>query len=264
LELIVVDNGSEEAETLALFEELKRDRRVRILPAPGPFNFSTLNNLAARAAKGSLLLLLNNDIGVREPGWLKAMVVHAVRSNVGAVGAKLLYPDGAVQHAGVVLGVGEPPPVAGHPGAGYPGDSSGYFGWLSLARNVSAVTAACLLLRRAVFEEVGGLDEVKLKVAFNDVDLCLKIRAAGYDIVWTPQATLDHYESASRGADVEPETWARFQSEIRAMRERWGDTLDQDPFYSPLLNTRVSNFEPAAPPKRVPPWKSRKGERPPA
>jgi O-antigen biosynthesis protein len=255
LELIVVDNGSEEAATHALFEELREDPRVRILDAAGPFNFSALNNRAAAEAGGEVLLLLNNDIEVTEPGWLFEMVAHAARPNVGAVGARLLFPDRALQHAGVILGVGGEPPVAGHLGYLAPGDNPGYYGHLALTRNVSAVTAACMVLRKAVFEEVGGFDEEALPVAFNDVDLCLKIRAAGYDVVWTPFAELIHHESATRGLDEAAEKQARFQREIALMRTRWGDALDNDPFYGPLFDRRASDYRLASPPRRVPPWK---------
>ncbi len=253
LELIVVDNGSVEPETRTLFERLAADPRVRILSAPGPFNFSALNNRAVAEAKGEVLLLLNNDISMIEPGWLDELVAHAVRPNVGAVGARLLFPDGRLQHGGVALGLGG---VAGHVGYLHPGDNHGYYKHLGTTRNVSAVTAACMALRRAVFEEVGGFDETKLKVAFNDVDLCLKIRRAGYDIVWTPHAELYHHESASRGEDRAPADRARFDSEVAVMRERWGEMLQTDPFYGPLFDRRRSDFALASPPARKPPWKA--------
>lgn len=254
LELIIVDNGSEEAATRALFRELAKDPRVRVLPAPGPFNFSALNNRAVAEAKGEILLLLNNDISMIEPGWLDAMVAHAVRPNVGAVGARLLFPDGRVQHAGVALGVGG---VAGHLGYLHPGDSGGYYKHFLTTRNTSAVTAACMALRKTVFEEVGGFDAEHLAVAFNDVDLCLKIRAAGYDIVWTPHATLYHHESASRGdEEVDPVKHARFKAEVAVMRERWGDRLDTDPFYGPIFDRRRSDYHIASPPYRTPPWRT--------
>ena len=251
LELIIVDNGSVEPETLAHFEELKADPRVRILPAPGPFNFSALMNGAVAEARGEIILLLNNDISMIRSDWLSEMVSHAVQPNVGAVGARLLYPDGTIQHAGVVLGTGG---VAGHLHVGAPGEYSGYQGHLKLARNVSAVTAACLAMRRSVWEEVGGMDAEHLTVAFNDVDLCLKIRAADYEIVWTPFAELYHHESASRGLDLEPVAAARFQSEIATMRERWGPVLDADPFYGPVFDMRFTNYRPADVPRRVVPW----------
>lgn len=256
IELLIVDNGSVEAQTHALFAELRGDPRVRILDAPGPFNFSALNNRAAAEASGEILVLLNNDITMLEPGWLDELVSHAVRPNVGAVGCKLYYPDFTVQHAGVVTGVAGIPPVAAHSGVGASRDDPGHFGELALARNVTGVTAACLALRKSVFEEVGGLDAERLKVAFNDVDLCLKIRQRGYDIVWTPAAELVHHESASRGADTHGPAVSRFQGEIRVMRERWGEVLDRDPFYSMNFDRRGTGHELAAPPSRRPPWEA--------
>lgn len=251
LELLIVDNGSVEPETFAFLETLKADARVRILSAPGPFNFAALMNRAVGEARGDIILLLNNDISMIGADWLSELVSQAVRPNVGAVGARLLYPDGTIQHAGVVLGTGG---VAGHLHVGAPGDYPGYQGHLKLARNVSAVTAACLAIRRAVWDEVGGMDAERLTVAFNDVDLCLKVRAAGYDIVWTPFAELFHHESASRGPDLAPAAAARFQSEIDTMRERWGPVLDSDPFYGPVFDNRFSNYRPADEPRRRVPW----------
>jgi glycosyltransferase involved in cell wall biosynthesis len=255
LELLIVDNDSVEPATQALFKELQAaDPRVRIIPAPGPFNFSALNNQAAAEARGEILLLLNNDISMEDDRWLDELVAHAVRPNVGAVGARLLFPDGRVQHAGVILGVGDTTPVAGHLGYLQAGDDRGYYGHLAMTRNVSAVTAACMALRRSVFEEVGGLDAEALPIAFNDVDLCLKIRARGYDIVWTPFAELTHHESASRGADEAGEARARFHKEIAVMRRRWGEVLDNDPFYGPAFDRFASDYRLASPPLRKPPW----------
>jgi len=251
LELIVVDNGSEEPATAALFERLRQDPRVRILPLPGPFNFSDLNNQAATVARGEILVLLNNDIEVTRRDWLTELVAHAVRPNVGAVGARLLFPDGRVQHAGVVLGIGG---VAGHLGYGLPGDNGGYFKHLVTTRSVSAVTAACLAIRKPVWDEVGGLDAEGLAVAFNDVDLCLKLRAKGYDIVWAAHAELVHHESATRGEDRTPAERARFAAELHVMRGRWGAALKQDPFYSPLFDRDRSDHHLATPPRRRAPW----------
>lgn len=262
LELLVVNNGSEEPATHALFDRLRQDPRVRILDAPGPFNFSALNNLAATEARGEVLVLLNNDISMIAPDWLDEMVAHALRPNVGAVGAKLYYPDRTLQHAGVVLGVGDVPQrVAGHLYAGAGSNHPGYQGHLVLPRNVSAVTAACLAIRKAVYRSVGGMDAEALPVAFNDVDLCLKVRAAGYDIVWTPHAELFHHESASRGSDLAPEAAARFQREVQAMRDRWGPVLDSDPFYGPVFDKRFTNYRLGEPPGRGAPWKAADGSR---
>lgn len=248
IEVLVVDNGSVEPATFELFDKLRQDPRVRIVPAPGPFNYSALNNQAAAEAKGDILLLLNNDIDVIGPDWLSAMVGQAVRPEVGAVGARLLYGDGRVQHGGVILGIGGDPPVAGHAFHHAPREETGYFGHLRIARNVSAVTAACLALRREVFVEVGGLDADNLAVAFNDVDLCLKIRERGYQIVWTPRAELYHLESASRGSDTRPETAARFAREIAHMRARWGPVLDADPYFNPNFDRRSGDNRLTQPP----------------
>jgi len=253
LELLIVDNGSVEPQTKALFKRLRKDPRVRILAAPGPFNFSALNNRAAAEAKGEILLLLNNDISMIRPDWLDEMVAQAVRPNVGAVGARLLYPDGKVQHAGVVIGING---VAGHLLYHAPGDEPGYYKHLKTPRNVSAVTAACLAMRRSVYEEVGGLDAEHLAVAFNDVDLCLKIRKAGYDIVWTPFAELYHHESASRGEDRAPADQARFNAEIAVMHARWGKALESDPFYNAVFDRRRGDYHLASPPQRVQPWEA--------
>lgn len=260
-ELLIIDNGSEKPETLALFERLARDPRVRIIPAPMPFNYSALINLGVRQARGEIILQLNNDISVIHRDWLSEMVSHAVRPNVGAVGAKLLYPTGEIQHAGVVLGVGGDQRVAGHLYHYGRGDVGGYQGALRLTRYVSAVTAACMAMRTSVYEEVGGMDEESLAVAFNDVDLCLKVRKAGYDIVWTPHATLYHHESASRGSDLAPAVAARFQREIDVMTKRWGRELAADPFYSPVFDQNHPSYGLAEPPLRDRPWLARSGSR---
>ncbi|MBM3549885.1 MAG: glycosyltransferase family 2 protein [Alphaproteobacteria bacterium] len=252
IELVIANNDSKEAETLAYFDKLRGDPRVRIFDYPGPFNYSAINNAAIRSSTGEIVLLLNNDIEVIDRHWLKEMVKHALRPEIGAVGAKLLYPDNTLQHGGVVLGLNG---VAGHLHAGVPADSPGYFGWLKLARDVSASTAACLALRRSVFDEVGGLDEVNLKVAFNDVDLCLKVTEKGYRILWTPEATLYHWESKSRGNDLSSQHFARFQAEVAHMRERWGPRLDRDPFHNPNLSLSTAHPVMAFPPRREIPWR---------
>ncbi|MCZ8314953.1 glycosyltransferase [Phreatobacter sp.] len=232
-EVVVIDNGSAARETLALLESWpRRDGRIRVLRDDRPFNFAALNNAAAAKARGDLLCLLNDDVEILEPGWLREMVSLAVRPEIGCVGAKLLYPDGSLQHGGVVLGIGG---VAGHAFKHTPAGEPGHFWHLGLRRTVSAVTAACLVVRASVYAEVGGLDAEHLAVAFNDVDFCLKVREAGYRNVWTPFACLKHHESLSRGAETTPEKRARFERETTTMMARWGEKLLNDPFYSPNL-----------------------------
>ena len=255
LELLIVDNGSEEEATAALFAELARDSRVRILRAPGPFNYSRLNNQATREARGELLLLMNNDVEAVDPLWLREMVSHAVRPDVGAVGARLLYADGRLQHAGVVLGIGG---VAVHIHSRASRGDPGHFGSLALTRQVSAVTGACLMLRREVFTAIGGLDESNLPIAFNDVDLCLRIRERGLRVLWTPFAELLHLESVSRGSDMRPERRDGFAREVAYMKRRWGKTLTSDPFYNPNLSLSLGDYHPAIPPRRTPPWREPK------
>lgn len=240
-EILVVDNQSTCAQTLAYIDSLVDQDgnargadapRVRVLRFDAPFNYSAINNMAARHASGSILGLINNDIEVINAEWLSEMVSHAVRPDIGCVGAKLYYPDGTIQHAGVVLGIGG---VAGHPHKHLPGHADGYFGRLRTICNVSAVTGAALLLRKSVFEQVGALDAQGLHVAFNDVDLCLKVRTAGYRNLWTPHAELVHHESKSRGADDTPQKQARFMQESQLMIDRWGPLLHTDPYYNPNL-----------------------------
>lgn len=237
-EILIIDNGSVEEKTKRLFAELAADPSIRVLPMPGPFNFSKLNNAAAREASGEVLALVNNDIEVTHEGWLSEMVALAVRAETGCVGAKLLYPDGRIQHAGVVIGLGG---VAGHGHRFARADEPGYLGRLHSIQNVSAVTAACLVIRKAVFDEVGGLDET-LTVAFNDVDFCLRVRAAGYLNVWTPSAELIHHESVSRGRDLTPAKARRFADEYAIMQRRWGAALLSDPYYSPHLTYDREDF----------------------
>ncbi len=251
LELIIMDNDSVEPETLLLFESLRADPRVRVISAPGPFNYSALNNRAVQEARGEVLLLLNNDVEVIDPGWLHEMVGQAMRPDVGAVGAKLLYADDTVQHGGVVLGAGG---VAGHFGLGMDRADPGHFGVLALVRQVSAVTAACLAVRREVYRAVGGLDERNLVVAFNDVDFCIRIGQRGLRILWTPFAELFHLESVSRGFALRGEKAARFAREVAYMKARWPDALEVDPFYNPNLDSGAAVGGLAAKPRRTPPW----------
>jgi GT2 family glycosyltransferase len=237
-EIIIVDNGSVEEKTKRLFADLSRNSAIRILSRSEPFNFSRLNNSAAREATGEILGLINNDIEVTHEDWLDEMVVLARQPQVGCVGAKLLYPDGRIQHAGIVVGLGG---VAGHGHRFARADDLGYLDRLRCVQNVSAVTAACLLVRRQVFDQVGGLDE-SITVAFNDVDFCLRVRAAGYLNVWTPFAKLIHHESVSRGRDLTPTKARRFGDEYAAMQRRWGADLLNDPYYSPHLTYDREDF----------------------
>ena len=253
LEIIIVDNGSSEPDTLDYLDSLKKESRVRILRIEAPFNFSTLNNRAAEIARGEILGFINNDIEVIDPGWLKEMVAQVTQPGVGAVGAKLYYRNDTIQHAGVVLGLGG---VAGHPHTHHPRSDAGYIGRLQLVHNLSAVTAACMLMPKRIFQEVGGFDEVNLAVAFNDVDLCLRVRQAGYSIVWTPYAELYHLESASRGYDYgNQERAERAALEVAYMRLRWGAAVQDDPFYSPNLSLLTENFDLAFPPRVSKPWR---------
>ncbi len=226
--MVVVDNDSSSEEARALFARLDH----RVLHFPGPFNFSALNNFAVAQTDAPWLLFLNNDIEVLEPDWLGTMAEHIARREVGAVGAQLLYADDRVQHGGVVLGVGG---VAEHAFRGFPADYMGANRQLQATRNYSAVTGACLLTRREVFDEVGGFDEANLPVSYNDVDLCLKMRRAGYLIVCTPFARLRHDESATRRRSVEPR-------EAEVMRERWGEWLARDPYYNPNFSRAQADF----------------------
>jgi GT2 family glycosyltransferase len=256
LEIIIANNDSVERETLAYFEEIE-PKGVIVFSAPGPFNFSKINNDASRIATGEILLFLNNDISVLQRGWLKEMVRHARKADVGAVGAKLLYPDGTLQHGGVVLGIGG---VAGHLHCGAGPDDHGYFSRLALTQEVACVTAACLAMQRHLFERLGGFNEEDVKIAFNDVDLCVRIRQAGYRIIWTPFAQLVHHESKSRGSDVAPERRERFQREEAYMRAKWGPVLDADPFYSPNLSLKSVMAEYALPPRTKLPWSDLKSD----
>lgn len=250
-EILIIDNNSEEDATFKLFDRLTKDHRVSVTRDTGPFNFSALNNRAVTKTKGQILGFLNNDLEVITEGWLSEMVSYAVQPKVGAVGAKLLFPNNLIQHGGVVLGIGG---VAGHSHKGQPKDSFGYFNRAYLAQSFSAVTAACLLVRRETFDKIGGFDEAELKVAFNDVDLCLKIKGIGLSNVWTPYSLLYHYESVSRGYEHSPEKFERFEKESRTMKTRWGETLNHDPYYNPNLTIQSEDFKLATPPRAARPW----------
>jgi glycosyltransferase involved in cell wall biosynthesis len=243
-EILIVDNDSDDPETLAYFAELDRgvDPRLRVLRCRQPFNYSAINNFAVREARGDIIGFLNNDVEAIGAGWLTEMVSHAVRAGIGAVGAMLYYPLNTVQHAGVVLGLGG---VAGHPFKEFPRGDQGQKNRLRLVQNYSAVTAACLVVRKERFLEVGGFNERDLPIAFNDVDLCCKLLAAGYRNLWTPHAEFYHHESATRGVEDTPEKKARFQSEIDYMMNTWGTLLMADPAYNPNLTLVGEDFSPA-------------------
>lgn len=245
-EIIIMDNQSQEPETLAYFESLASEPRVRVIAYDAPFNYSAINNFGVAQARGDLIGLINNDIEVISPDWLSEMASHALRDGVGAVGAMLYYPDDTIQHAGVLTGLGG---VAGHVYCREPRGTNGYFARARLTQAISVVTAACLLVRRDILMQVQGLDE-RLAVAFNDVDLCLRIQQAGYRNVWTPFAELYHHESATRGYEDTPEKQARFRTEVEFMQARHGDLLSQDPFYNPNLSLQ-NPFALAFPPRTL-------------
>lgn len=239
-EVIVIDNGSIQQETLELFEKWqgKEPHRFKVLRLDIPFNYSKLNNEAVKIAKGELILLLNNDIEVITPNWLEEMAGQAMRSSVGAVGAKLLFPDNTIQHSGVTLGVRG---VADHTHRELDANNPGYFGRLVIVTNYSAVTGACLMVKKELFEAVGGLEE-QLQVAFNDVDFCLKLLNKGYRNVLLPQVKLYHHESKSRGYEDTPEKMQRFLGEVNLMKERWDGLLFRDPCYNPNLTLKNNDF----------------------
>ena len=245
---MIVDNGSTDPETHAFFRDLARDASIHILTEPGEFNFSRLINRGARAARGQILAFVNNDVEAEKSDWLREMVSHAVRPEVGAVGARLWYPDGRLQHAGVVLGLHG---VAGHAFQHFLAQPVAPMNrTFVLAQNYSAVTAACMVLRKTTFHDLGGFDE-NLPSNSNDVDFCLRACEAGLQIVWTPYADLIHHESASRGRDFGSAQRAQVLREMAYMLEKWGERLRNDPFYSPNLSD--SNAFDLAWPPRIPP-----------
>ncbi len=252
LEVIIVDNQSTEPGTLDYLDRITTDPRVRVLSFDAPFNFSAMNNLGVRAAKGEIVGLLNNDLKVIAPGWLREMVSHALRPEIGAVGAKLLFSNDNIQHAGIVLGIGG---IAGHAHKFLPKDNSGYISRTQVIQNFSAVTAACLVMRRDLYNKVGGLDEINLTVAFNDVDLCMRINELGYRILWTPYAELYHPESMSRGSDETSENLPRFTKEVQYMKFTWSDKLREDPCYNPNLTLEDEGFSLAVPSRATRPWR---------
>jgi len=239
-EIIILDNASLAPETLNFFESIQNsDSRVRVVRDDRPFNFSAINNRGVERAKGAIVGLVNNDIEVINPEWLTEMVSLCIQEGVGCVGAKLYYPNDTLQHAGVILGIKG---VANHSHNKHPRHHDGYFGRLRVPQALSAVTAACLLVKKDLYLQAGGMNEEDLKVAFNDIDFCLKVRELGYRNVWTPYAELYHHESLSRGSEDTPEKKARFAKEVQYMKNKWGPALLEDPYYSPNLTLDDEDF----------------------
>ncbi len=251
MKILVVDNGSRDEASLKLLEEISSENKVRVLRYDEPFNYSAINNYAVEHAGSEYLCLLNDDIQMIEPDWLDEMMSLAVRPQIGTVGARLLYADNTVQHGGVVLGVLG---VANHLHKHLDVTNPGNFGRLQLCQELSASTAACLVVKRTLYQQMGGLDEKNLTVAFNDIDFCLRLREAGYRNLWTPHATLFHMESASRGSDMDADKFERFEKEVNYMQERWGALLQADPFYNPNLSLDDEQMSLAEPPRSVKPW----------
>ncbi len=239
-DVILVDNWSVTKEAEMFAAEAAARPNVRVMRVEEPYNFSRLNNLAIEQTDAEFVVLMNNDLFVLTPGWLRACLGEALDPQVAAVGGKFLYPDGTVQHGGVIVGHGG---VAGHAHLGLRGDDPGYAGRMLSAQEMSAVTAAGMLVRTAYYREVGGLDERDLSIAFNDIDLCLKFRAAGYKIIWTPAFAAEHHESLSRGSDASREQEGRFFGEAQTMRERWPGAIEGDPFYHPLFSLDLRPFQ---------------------
>lgn len=232
-EILLVDNQSQMLETQEYVKSVANGRHIKLLQYDKPFNYAAINNFAAKKANGEVLVLLNNDTEVISPDWIEAMLEHAEREEVGAVGAKLLYPNNTLQHAGVLVGVGG---IANHAFSRHNNLDHGYFGQVDVIKNYSAVTAACVMVRKEVYEELGGLDEQNLAVAFNDVDFCLRLRQKGYLVIYTPYATLYHHESLSRGYDVN-------MKEVQYMQNKYGDLIRKgDPYYNPNLTRERLDF----------------------
>ena len=249
-ELIVLDNQSYDSEALEFLAGLKKRDGVRVERIDDAFNYSRLNNRGVELSRGSFVALLNNDVEVLHADWLTEMVSRAMQPKVAMVGARLWYPNGTIQHGGVILGAGG---IAGHAHAGLRRGEPGYFARAHLAQDVSAVTTACALVKREVYLEVGGFDE-NLAVTFNDVDFCLRLREAGYRVLWTPYAELIHHESASRGFDNSAPKQVRFLAEVDYMKSKWGHILQRDPFYNPNLSLDEDLFTLAFPPRTTKPW----------
>lgn len=240
-EIIIVENNSETPEIQKYYEELRENERIKIITYQGVFNYSAVNNLGVKEAEGEYILLLNNDTQVITVNWMEELLMYAQREDVGAAGAKLYYGDKTIQHAGVVLGLGAHR-TAGHSHYMQHRENLGYMGRLCYAQNVSAVTGACLMVSKELFEKAGGLDE-SFAISLNDVDFCIKLREMGYLNVFTPFAELYHYESVSRGLDDQGEKAARYNEESARFREKWKEVLEKgDPYYNPNFSLDRSDF----------------------
>jgi GT2 family glycosyltransferase len=238
-EILIVENGSQAQETFAFYDRIRSNPRIKILEWKEPFNYSLINNFGEEHASGEIILLLNNDVEVITPNWIERMLEHALRPEIGAVGAKLYFPDGTIQHAGVIVGMFG---LAGHAHKGYPHESPGYYNRLISIQNYSALTAACLMLRREVFQEVNGLDPA-FRLEFGDVDFCLRILERGYRNLWTPYAELYHYESLTRGGYDTREKKALNAYEVSLFKSRWSEFLAKgDPSYNPNLTQTKEDF----------------------
>ena len=249
-EILVIDNQSRNPKARKLYDEIQEENAISVIKYNYPFNFSAINNFAVHNAKGSVLVFLNDDIQVISTGWLEEMMSHAVRSEIGAVGAILYYPDELIQHAGIVL---HHESIAEHAFYLFPRKLSDQNDRVKLVQNYSAVTGACLVVEKSNFLEVGGFNEKQLVVAYNDVDLCLRLLQVGYRNLWTPYAELYHFESASRGYESTRKKQKRIQNEAKYMRKIWEPILKNDPAYNPNLDKR-SQFLPAFPPRIIKPW----------
>ncbi|HOO92793.1 MAG TPA: glycosyltransferase family 2 protein, partial [Opitutales bacterium] len=253
-EILIVENHSKDNATFELYNSLREtDQRIRIIEWDQPFNYSSVNNYAAESTSAEVLLFLNNDIEVTDPEWLEELVSQTMRPEIGAVGARLLYPDHTVQHAGVVLGVGG---IAVEAFKFLSEWDIGHMGRAHLPQWYSAVTGACLATRKEVFVKAGGFNTDALAVAYNDVDYCLRLkRDLGLHTLWTPYARLIHHESVSRGYDITPEKKQRIDRESRYMLDTWGAVIENDPYYNPNLTRNETNFFLAWPPRVDKPWK---------
>ncbi len=241
LEVLLISNNSKEEKTFQYLKKITQaDKRIKVLEYNKPFNFSALNNWAVSQAEGEYILMLNNDIKAINQGWLEAMLEHIQLKNVGVVGAKLLYADNTIQHAGVIIGILG---VAGHSHRFFPDNSIGYYYRPVTIQNLSAVTGACLMTKKDLWEKIGGLDEEHLKIAFNDIDYCLNVRKLGFDVVYTPYARLYHYESKSRGLEDTPEKKRRFADETAHMIKKWETNRVPDPYYNINLSLNSENFQ---------------------